>query len=132
MQSETLFFKKLTQNAFAPFRATEGSAGVDLSSAYSYKVLKGGRTLVLTDLQVKLPAGCYGRIAPRSGISLWHGIHVGAGVIDSDYRGQIGILIYNLGDEDYEIKPGDRVAQLICEKICIPVIHEVDYDSSET
>nr|CUU99197.1 hypothetical transcript [Hymenolepis microstoma] len=88
-------------------------------------VLKaGGRALINTDIQISLPPGCYGRIAPRSGLCLKYGIDVGAGVIDQDYRGNIMVVLLNFGDEDFTIKKGDRIAQLICERIYLPTLKE--------
>lgn len=79
-----------------------------------------------TDIQVQLPPGTYGRIAPRSGLALKNFIDVGAGVIDADYRGNLQILIFNHSDKEFEIAPGDRIAQLICEKIECPELQELD------
>lgn len=79
----------------------------------------------MTDLQIEVPEGCYGRIAPRSKLAYKHGIHVGAGVIDSDYRGNVGILLLNSGSQDFFVNEGDRIAQLICEKIETPELQEV-------
>lgn len=80
---------------------------------------------MLTDIQIELPPGCYGRIAARSGLGLKYNIHVGAGVIDRDFRGNIGALLFNLGDTKFVIHKGDRIAQLICEKIYYCDIKEV-------
>lgn len=78
-----------------------------------------------------IPEGCYGRIAPRSGLAVKHSIDVGAGVIDTDYRGTIQVLLFNFGKEDFLIRKGDCIAQLIIEKIALPVIRDVD-DLEET
>lgn len=67
-----------------------------------------------------------GRIAPRSGLAVKHGISTGAGVIDADYRGQVKILLFNHGDKDFEVKEGDRIAQLILERIYTPEVVEVE------
>jgi len=82
--------------------------------------------LVKTDIQVKVPEGTYGRVAPRSGLALKNKIDVGAGVIDRDYRGNVGVILFNLSDEDFQVSPGDRVAQLICEKIEYPEVEELE------
>ena len=76
----------------------------------------GGKALVSTALAMAIPEGNYGRIAPRSGLAAKHMIDVGAGVIDSDYRGEVKVLLFNLGKEDFQVLHGDRVAQLIIEK----------------
>ncbi|RCN31640.1 deoxyuridine 5'-triphosphate nucleotidohydrolase, domain protein [Ancylostoma caninum] len=72
---------------------------------------------VSTGLQVELPYGYYGRVAPRSGLAAKNFIDVGAGVVDSDYRGELKVLLFNFGSTDFEVKKGDRIAQLICERI---------------
>jgi dUTP pyrophosphatase len=64
-----------------------------------------------------IPEGSYGRIAPRSGLAVHHSIDVGAGVIDKDFRGNIRVVLFNFGERDFFVKPGDRVAQLILERI---------------
>jgi len=120
-----LQFAKMTEKAHAPTRGSKYAAGYDLKSAYEYTVPKRGSCLVKTDIQIKLTKGTYGRVAPRSGLALKNKIDVGAGVIDQDYRGNVGVILFNLGDEDFHIAEGDRVAQLICEKIAYPEIEEV-------
>ena len=71
-------------------------------SAYDYTVPSHGKVLAKTDIKIALPDGCYGRIAPRSGLAHKHFIDVGAGVIDQDYRGNVGVILFNLGDHDFE------------------------------
>ncbi|XP_066949651.1 deoxyuridine 5'-triphosphate nucleotidohydrolase-like [Macrobrachium rosenbergii] len=121
-----LRFKKLTDNAYPPVRGSKLAAGYDLRSAYDEVIPSEGKALIRTDLQVDLPEGCYGRIAPRSGLSWKHHIDVGAGVIDRDYRGNVGVVLFNHSKTNYEVKKGDRVAQLVCEKILYPEIEEVE------
>lgn len=111
---------KLSPDATIPVRATPGSVGVDLCSATDETILPGTCHLCPTHLQIGLPVGCYGRIAPRSGLALKHNIDVGGGVVDSDYRGDLGVLLINHGKEMYRVKKGDRIAQLICERISLP------------
>ncbi|MED6204432.1 hypothetical protein PIB30_117365 [Stylosanthes scabra] len=123
--------KKLSANAVIPSRASPLSAGYDLSSAVETKVPARGKVLVATDLSISIPEGTYARIAPRSGLALKHSIDVGAGVIDADYRGPVGVILFNHSDSDFEVKVGDRVAQLILEKIVTPDVVEVeDLDST--
>jgi len=114
-----LQFAKLTPNAFTPTRGSLKAAGYDLYSAYDYVVPARGKELVLTDIQIAVPSGCYGRVAPRSGLAVKHFIDVGAGVVDEDYRGNVGVVMFNFADEDFQVKKGDRVAQLILERICV-------------
>jgi len=92
--SEILKFKKLSEKAIIPKKGSPFAAGYDLHSAADITVPKQGKILVPTNLSCAIPQGCYGRIAPRSGLASKHFIDVGAGVIDSDYRGE-GIL-FNL------------------------------------
>ena len=75
---------------------------------------------------MSLPPGCYGRIAPRSGLAIKKFIDAGAGVIDSDYRGELGVILFNFGEEDFTVNMGDRIAQLIFEKIKTPTIKETN------
>ncbi|KAK1396227.1 hypothetical protein POM88_006090 [Heracleum sosnowskyi] len=89
------------------------SAGYDLSSASEIKVPARGKALVPTDLRIAVPEGTYARIAPRSGLAWKHSIDVGADVIDADYRGPVGVILFNYSDVDFEVKAGDRIAQLI-------------------
>ncbi|EFC42655.1 predicted protein [Naegleria gruberi] len=118
--------KKLSEHAILPVRSSEFAAGYDLASAYDYIVPAHDKLLVKTDLAVAVPHGYYGRVAPRSGLALKNFIDTGAGVVDSDYRGNLGVVLFNHGKEDFVIKRGDRVAQFIIEKIALPQIVEVD------
>ncbi len=120
-----LFVQKLSDRAVLPQRATDGAAGYDLSSARDVMVTAGGHVLVPTDLAIMTPKGTYGRVAPRSGLALKHGIAVGAGVVDADYRGSVGVVLFNHGRKDFEVHAGDRVAQLILEQISLPEVVEV-------
>lgn len=121
-----LKYKKLSEYAIEPRRATLGAAGYDVCAAHDSIIKSKGRMLVKTDLAIAVPIGTYGRIAPRSGLTLKHGIDVGAGVIDEDYRGNVGVILFNHGDDDFEIKKGDRIAQLILESIKIVEVQECD------
>ena len=107
----------LTPLAKAPVRASSGAAGYDLCSAYDGVVPKRGKALLKTDIAIAVPPNCYGRVAPRSGLTLKNGIDVGAGVIDEDYRGNVGVILFNHSDDDFIVKAGDRIAQLIMERI---------------
>lgn len=118
--------KKLSEKAVLPSRASPLSAGYDLSSATEVKVPARGKALVPTDLSIAIPEGTYARIAPRSGLAWKHSIDVGAGVIDADYRGPVGVILFNHSDIDFEVKVGDRIAQLIIQVIMMPDVVEVD------
>lgn len=107
---------KLFQNAQIPVRSTAGAAGYDLFSIDNYVVPPGRRVVVSTGISVKLPPGTYGRIAPRSGLAVKHGLDVLAGVIDPDYTGEVKIVLQNLDPfQSFVIHPGYRIAQLILE-----------------
>ncbi|KAJ6664117.1 hypothetical protein lerEdw1_008332 [Lerista edwardsae] len=123
--SQRLRFAKLSENAFAPSRGSSRAAGYDLYSAYDCEIPASGKAVVKTDIQIALPSGCYGRIAPRSGLAAKHFIDVGAGVIDEDYRGNVGVVLFNFGKESFKVNKGDRIAQLICERIYYPDLEEM-------
>ncbi|CAA6657587.1 unnamed protein product [Spirodela intermedia] len=118
--------KRLSENAVLPSRGSPYSAGYDLSSAVDMKVPGRGKALVPTDLSISIPQGTYARIAPRSGLAWKHSIDVGAGVVDADYRGPVGVILFNHSDVDFEVKAGDRIAQLIIERIMTPEVVEVE------
>lgn len=120
-----LRFAKLTPNAFSPTHGSKFAAGHDLYSAYDYAIPPKGKQLCFTDIQIACPEGCYGRVAPRSGLANKHFIDVGAGVIDQDYRGNVGVILFNFGSEQFHVKKGDRIAQLILERIYIPELEEL-------
>lgn len=114
---QQLKFKNLTGRATLPKRATPESAGLDLYSAVNITIPGRGQATVDTDLSVALNPETYGRIAPRSGLALKKKILVNGGVIDKDYRGEIRVILVNLGDEDVEIKEKEAIAQFIEERI---------------
>lgn len=118
----SLRIKLLSEHGRAPQCASPGAAGYDIFSAQETTISARGRALIATDISLDIPAGHYGRVAPRSGLALKYGIDVGAGVIDSDYRGPLGIVLFNFGDADFAIKRGDRIAQLLIEPIAKPAI----------
>ena len=113
-----------------PRYETVGSAGMDLQAAVSepMTIPKGGRALVPTGLKMALPVGYEAQIRPRSGLALKKGITLPntPGTIDSDYRGELGIILMNLGDEDFVIERGDRIAQMVIAPVTIATWVEVD------
>ena len=124
-----LLVKKLVEHATVPRRATEMAAGYDISASDDAKVPSHGRIAVSTGISIGLPEGTYGRIAPRSGLAYKFGIDVLAGVIDADYRGEVKVILYNSGVHPFVIQKGDRIAQLIIEKIETPevaVVMDID------
>ena len=122
----SLKVKKLTFDAVVPTRGSDGAVGYDLYSSEDAIVPnQAGRALVGTGITVVLPPGVYGRVAPRSGLAVKHCINVGAGVIDPDYTGEIKVVLFNHGMSDFEIKKGDRIAQLVLERCETPPIEEI-------
>ena len=116
----TLKFKKLDSRATLPSRGSELSAGLDLYSIEDLTIGPKQRALAKTGLAVAIPPEHYGRIAPRSGLAMKHGLDVLSGVIDSDYRGEIGCLLYNTSDETIHLPAQTKMCQLIIEKIELP------------
>ena len=116
---------KLIPTAILPVRASVGAAGYDLFSTDSYVVLPGRRVVVSTGISIQLPPGTYGRIAPRSGLAVKHGLDTLAGVIDPDYTGEIKVVLQNLDTaQPFVIRPGYRIAQLILEKFEVAEVVE--------
>ncbi|CAJ1049368.1 deoxyuridine 5'-triphosphate nucleotidohydrolase%2C mitochondrial isoform X3 [Xyrichtys novacula] len=125
-EKPVLRFAKLSEHATTPTRGSAKAAGYDLYSAYDYTIGPLDKAIVKTDIQIAVPHGCYGRVAPRSGLAVKNFIDVGAGVVDEDYRGNVGVVLFNFGKEAFEVKKGDRVAQLVCERICYPDLEELE------
>ena len=118
--------KRLSANAVLPVRGSPFAAGYDLCAASAGVVPRRGKALIPTDLAIAVPPGCYGRIAPRSGLAWKHSLDTGAGVIDEDYRGNVGVILFNHSDADFAYAAGDRVAQLVLERIAVADVLEVD------
>ena len=121
-------FAKMSIDAIIPSKGTTGAAGFDLHALKETIIPAGGRGLVKTGIALQIPKDCYARVAPRSGLTYNHGINVGAGVIDCDYRSEIGVILFNHSKDDFVVKQGNRIAQLIFEKIYTCVPEEVDYN----
>jgi dUTP pyrophosphatase len=119
-EMESLSFKKLDPDAVLPTRGSPSAAGLDLYSIEAVSLNRGERRLIRTGLAVAIPEGFYGRVAPRSGLAAQKGIDVLAGVIDADYRGEIGCLLYNAGAETVDLPAQTKICQLIIEKIITP------------
>lgn len=113
-----------------PELMTKGAAGMDLRANVEsdINIPKGSIVLVPTGIAISLPLGYEAQIRPRSGLALKHGITMvnTPGTVDSDYRGEINVIMINLGKEDFIVKRGDRIAQMVINKIEIPKITEVD------
>jgi dUTP pyrophosphatase len=115
-----LRFKQLDPRAVLPTRGSSQAAGLDLYVIEDLTIQPGERALARTGLAVAIPEGHYGRIAPRSGLATQQGLDTLAGVIDSDYRGEIRCLLYNTGEETINLLAQSKICQLIIEKIITP------------
>jgi dUTP pyrophosphatase len=111
----TVVFKRLVPEAVLPAYAHPGDAGMDLCSVERLVVPAGGRALVHTGLKMALPPGYEAQVRPRSGLALKRGVTVlnTPGTIDEGYRGEIGVVLANFGDEDFAVEKGDRIAQMV-------------------
>ena len=127
-----LKIKKLNKEAIIPKYQTELAAGFDLHSIEEYVLKKGERKLIKTGLAFEIEDGYEVQIRPRSGLAFKHGITVlnSPGTIDADYRGEIMVLLINLGDEDFEIKKGERIAQAVVAPVVQAKFEEVEELSS--
>ena len=112
-----LKFVKLNENAITPTKANESDAGFDLYASHGAILEKHTHKLIKTGISMAIPKGYVGLIWPRSGMAYKHGIDVFAGVIDSGYRGDIGVILYNSQYNDYKVEKGDRIAQLVLQKV---------------
>ena len=117
---DVLRFKQLDPRAVLPQRGSALAAGLDVFAIEDLKIGPKQRATARTGLAVAIPAGFYGRIAPRSGLAAKKGLDVLSGVIDSDYRGEILCLLYNTGDEIINLPAGSKICQLIIEQIITP------------
>ena len=123
--------KKISKDAKLPIKGSTHAAGYDLCASEDAILAPQSRLLIATGLSMAIPHGYYGRIAPRSGLAVKNFIDVGAGVIDSDYRGEVKVLLFNFAKEEFKVLTGDRIAQLIIELVCATEIVETD-DLDET
>jgi dUTP pyrophosphatase len=120
LMNETLLFTRLHPAATLPARGSEAAAGLDLFACVDTILEPGEFKGVNTGVAVAIPEGYYGRVAPRSGLAFKHGVDTLAGVIDSDYRGEIVCILINHGTRDVHLRAGDRIAQLVIEAIIRP------------
>lgn len=118
--------KTLSDNAKIPGYATSGSAGVDLCSAVSLTIEPGKIALVKTNLSLEMPLNIEAQIRSRSGLAIKNGIFVlnAPGTIDSDYRGDVGVILANFGEKAFDVNIGDRIAQMVFAKVIKPDFSE--------
>ena len=125
----TIRLRKVRPGAIVPAYATEHAAGMDLHAVLDAPLLlaPGERTLIPTGLALEIPAGFEGQVRPRSGLALRHGIALvnAPGTIDADYRGEVGVIVINHGQEPVTFTPGERIAQLVVAPVTRVVFEEV-------
>ena len=131
MKPNTVLIKKLNANSFElPKYQTEGSVGIDLSASIIDDILirPNDRELIPTGVAISLPQNIEGQVRPRSGLALKYGITVlnSPGTIDSDYRGEIKVILINHGIKDFQIKNNERIAQLVFNEVVKVSLKEVD------
>ena len=124
----TVRFKRINPDAVLPAYAHEGDAGMDLSSAVDATVPARGRAMVPTGLAMELPPFYEAQVRPRSGLAAKKGITVlnTPGTIDSGYRGEVCVILYNTSDEDFRVAAGDRIAQMVVAPVTRAEIAEAE------
>ena len=121
-----LQIQRIHPDAKLPSYAYEGDAGMDLYSVEDTTIAPGEKVLVATGLKLAVPSGYGGFVWDKSGIATKHHIKTMAGVLDSNYRGELKVALTNLGAEPYDVKIGEKVAQLVIKPVATPEIEEVD------
>jgi deoxyuridine 5'-triphosphate nucleotidohydrolase len=129
-EQKKLKVKKHSDTATLPERKSALAAGYDLCSDEELTLPPGQRKAIATNISVEIPPGHYGRVAPRSGLAVKQGINVLAGVIDADYRGKVGVVLVNHAYDNFHVKVGDRIAQLILEKCSMFEVKEIEEHSA--
>lgn len=124
----TLAFRRIHPDAALPAYAHPGDAGMDVRSVADMVVPAHGRALVPTGLVMLLPPMYEAQVRPRSGLAFKHGVTVlnTPGTIDAGYRGEVGVILFNSGDEDFQVRKGDKVAQIVIAPVTRPEIVETD------
>ena len=124
----TLRFKKIRPDATLPSYAHPSDAGMDVRSVEDLTLAPGKRALVHTGLVMLLPPAYEAQVRPRSGLALKSGVTVlnAPGTIDAGYRGEVGVILINLGDADFQVKKGDKIAQLVIAPVTQAAVEETD------
>lgn len=122
--------RRLREGAQLPRYMSDGAAGLDLAALVDYEVAipPGGRALVGTGIAIELPHGLEAQVRPRSGLALKHGVTVlnSPGTIDEDYRGEVKVLLVNHGEEEFTVRSGERIAQLVVARVERVALEESD------
>jgi dUTP pyrophosphatase len=127
-----IYVKRLKKDPHAPMPQymTPGASGMDLFASLEEEITlePGERKIIPTGIAVAIPEGFEGQVRPRSGLAIQKGIGIvnGPGTIDSDYRGEIGILLINFGKEPYTVRHGERIAQMVISQVHRATLEEVD------
>jgi dUTP pyrophosphatase len=121
VSEDTIVFHKLSESAVIPTKRHASDAGYDLSSTIDLNLKSGSNHLFNTNIRVELPIGYCGTIYGRSGLALHNSITAHPGIIDQGYTGDLGVILFNLGKENYVIRKGDRIAQLVVVKVWQPL-----------
>ena len=124
-----LRFKRVHPDAVLPSYAHPSDAGMDVRSVEDLTLAPGKRALVHTGLVMLLPPGYEAQVRPRSGLALKNGVTVlnTPGTIDSGYRGEVGVILVNLGESEFSVKRGDKVAQVVIAPVTQPEIAETEF-----
>ena len=125
MDFAELQFVKMSPKAVVPTKATRYSIGLDLHSPDNYLIRPKKQVLIPTQIKLGIPPGHYGRIVSKSWLAIQNQVHVGTGIIDPDYTGEIKVLLINNSKHYYQVKEGEAIGQLILEKACIPILRQV-------
>ena len=118
-------FKKIHPDAVTPKYAHKGDAGMDLYAVENYVLKPGEQQVIKTGLQMEIPENYFGSIKDKSGLAADHAIHTLAGVVDPTYRGEIGVVLINLGKEEFKINKGYKIAQMVIQPFQSADIEEV-------
>lgn len=129
--SPSLAVRRVHPSAALPQRMSADAAGLDLAACLPegpVRLAPGERLLVPTGISLAIPAGFEGQVRPRSGLALRHGISIvnAPGTIDADYRGELKVILINLGGDSFVVGHGDRIAQLVVAPVAMAAVHEVD------
>ena len=109
-----------------PSKSTKFAVGLDIHSPANYIISAKDQTIIPTGLKIQIPPGHYGHLCLKSSLAIQHHVHVGAGIIDPDYTGEVKVLLLNLGHEPFQVSSGDAIAQLILENISTPILQRMD------
>ena len=122
-----VLFRKIDESARLPEYAHPGDAGMDVFSVEDMVLPSGGRALIHTGLVMQLPPDAEAQVRPRSGLALKHGVTVlnSPGTIDAGYRGEVGVILINLGDEPFHVEKGMKIAQLVVAPVTRAEVVEV-------